>query len=512
MRRVLLLTSTLIFLGCGSSSASPEPGPTDAGSDSASDATPDADEGDSGAPDSGQDAQPDGAQDAETDGGQDAGPPTGEHLLQDGPSDRVVPHVAARNDGTAYLAWYALNAGKYTLRMQRLDTAGKKLWAADGVEASSVDSESWVMDFGLATDAQGNAVLAYSDTTDFDVRVQRVDGEGDAAWGEGTVLTGSDADGFTPHLVLCSDGAMAVAWDELRSTGGDSTSHVVVQRVDTAGQVGWTQAFSVDPDGDVSPQFSQILPSVDGSVIVVWIENGGVNHPGDAYAQRVDAEGKPVWGAKKKINGSEPLPFPMRPVLSTDGQGGLFAAWSGLKGNGFYGRVQHVDADGVVSWDAEGVPVSTDTTMMHMPAAVGSLTGEPGVVVASKRTDANQSTAGIVIQGFDATGAALWEDPGATILPALKTEGGLVADLRSTSNSVATFYAKGVTNTWELTTHVAVVSLTGAAMPEVTDLSTTPSEKLHPDVSTSVGGGYWLVWEDLRSGTPAVWGSFWPSP
>lgn len=515
MRRYLMLATAFVLIGCGSSSASPEPGPSDAGTDSASDgsddAQPDVVEDDASPPDSGEDAEPDSGQDAEPDGGEDAGPPTGELLLQGGPSDRVVPHVAARDDGTAFLAWYALAGSKYEVRMQRLDTSGQKLWGEDGILASDAASDSWVMDYDLVSDGQGNAVLLYSDTFDFELRAQRFDDQGNAAWGQGTVLNDPAADAFTPHAVAFPDGSVIVAWDEVR-TSGEETSHVMAQRVDASGQVVWAEAFSVDPEGDMSPAFSQLVPSVGGGVIITWVENGGVNYPGDAYAQRVDADGNAMWSTKTKINGSEQLPFPMRPMLAADGEGGFYAAWSGLKNNGFYGRVQHVDANGVVSWDAEGVPVSTDHTMMHMPAVILAAPGSTRVAVGSKRTDANQSTSGLVIQGFDSDGVATWDDPGVTLVPASQAEGALAAALRPTSDGLAAFYAKGPTNTWDLTAHVASFSLSGAAMPVESELSGVPSEKLHPAVSDAVGGGYWLVWEDLRDGVPAIWGSWWPIP
>jgi hypothetical protein len=373
MRACLLFPAlVLVTLGCGSSSESgPNPSPAqDAGVDHSADAPADAES----------EAGSDDASDASTDTGDtgpdaspDAGPATGELLLQGGASDRIVPHVAARMDGTAYLSWYALDSGHYSIRMQHLDTAGNKQWADDGILASSADSSSWVMDYDLAADQQGNAILAYSNTTDFTLRVQRIDHTGAAAWGQGTVLTSGaqGAQALTPHVVICSDGAVAAAWDE---SDDDGTARVVVQRVDASGQPVWATPFSVDPDGAQSPQFSQLVPGADGSVIVVWVENGGVNHPGDAYAQRIDDAGHAVWAAKKKINGSAQLPFPMRPLVAPDGQGGVYAAWTALSGMAsFSGRIQHIAADGSTAWDAEGLAVADDSQRMQLPSAIAQV-------------------------------------------------------------------------------------------------------------------------------------------
>ncbi len=428
---LLLPALVLVAIGCGSSSESgPSPSPAqDAGGDQSADAPAD----------SASEAEPDDAADAfmdtgdtGSDAGHDAGPATGELLLQGGARDRIVPHVAARMDGTAYLSWYALDTGNYSIRMQRLDTTGNKQWGDDGILASSVDSSSWVMDYDLAVDDQGNAILAYSNTTDFTLRVQRIDHTGAAAWGQGTVLTNS-AQGtraLTPHVVIGSDGAVAIAWDESRN---DATNHVVVQRIDASGQPVWATPFSIDPDGGQSPQFSQLIAGADGSVIVVWVENGGVNHPGDAYAQRIDDAGHAVWASKIKINGTAQLPFPMRPLIVPDGQGGLYAAWTALSGTtSFSGRIQHIAADGTAAWDAEGLAVADDSAMMQLPSAVAHVPGSSPLVVSWKRTDADQNYSGLTIQAFDATGAKLWSDPGLALVPADATEGALAGALRPT--------------------------------------------------------------------------------
>lgn len=436
----------------------------------------------------------------------------GELLLQGGPADRIVPHVAARPDGTTFLSWYALSGDQYAVRMQRLQPTGQKLWADDGLEVSAVSSTSWVMDYDLAADAQGNAVLAYSNTTDFAVRVQRVDATGATAWGQGTVLTTPISQGFTPHVVLCSDGAMAVAWDEERSQGPQTTQHVVVQRLDATGAETWSTPHDVGPSGNLSPMFSQIVAGQDGNVIVSWVENGGVNHPGDAYAQLVDADGHAVWGAKTKINGKDQLAYPMRPILAPDGQGGFFAAWSAVQGMAsFQGRIQHFDADGNTAWDAEGLPVSSESSMMQLPSAMTFAPGAGQLVVAWKRTDANQSTSGLHLQAFDAQGNKLWEDVGLEVVAADMVEGALAADVRATSQGVALFFAKGPVNGMNLTSHVAAMPLTASAVPATSDLSTVLSGKSHPAVSDLVGGGYWLVWEDTRDTVPAIYGAWWPS-
>jgi hypothetical protein len=91
MRLATSLLALFVFIaGCGSDKKDSDPHvDTDAGSDVVDE---NADEFDA-------------ATDVEQDVLTDAGAPLGELLLQGGGEDRVVPHLATREDGTTFLGW-----------------------------------------------------------------------------------------------------------------------------------------------------------------------------------------------------------------------------------------------------------------------------------------------------------------------------------------------------------------------------------------------------------------------
>ena len=91
-----------------------------------------------------------------------------------------------------------------------------------------------------------------------------------------------------------------------------------------------------------------------GTMIFAWSDTryGGR----DVYAQKVDQNGNSLWG-------SEGVPIvigPGRqedPILVTDGNGGAFVIWVDYRDEPDNGDIyaQHINSDGVISWDIEGV-------------------------------------------------------------------------------------------------------------------------------------------------------------
>ena len=91
-----------------------------------------------------------------------------------------------------------------------------------------------------------------------------------------------------------------------------------------------------------------------GSMIFAWSDTryGGR----DVYAQKVDQNGNQLWG-------SEGVPVvigPGRqedPILVTDGNGGAYVIWVDYRDEPDNGDIyaQHINSEGVISWDIEGV-------------------------------------------------------------------------------------------------------------------------------------------------------------
>lgn len=424
-------------------------------------------------------------------------------VLQNGKFDQIVPHLVVRGDGTSYLARYSMDAASnFDIYLQRLDKSGRKLWAPDGIRVSSKSSISWVADYMLATDAQDDAVLVYTNTDDFVVRAQKVDRRGALKWGaDGVVLSPPGVSAGVPQAVRCSDGEMAVSWVE-------SFSIARVQRLDGHGKARWSAPFSIDAAPGDEVTSVQLLPGPGGSLFVVWVD-AAFNTPGDAFIQQLDSHGRPVWSDAQQINGKPKLPFMGRPLLARDGRGGVYAAWTAIVDSMFQARIQHFDRRGAKLWDAEGLPAANEEGMSQFAAALTFVPASSRAVLALRETDPAQDQAGTLLQAFDAEGGTLWANPGLTIVPADLTTGSAAINLRPVRDGVAVFYKEGPWAGMEATVQVATVGLTPEAKPKVTTLSAVPSVKQDAEVSELNDGGYWTVWADARSDATAIYGTWW---
>ncbi len=439
----------------------------------------------------------------------------GEQLLQGGGGEQILAHLAARNDGTAWLSWYhqAPNQTTYSLRLQRIDTEGHKHLGKEGILASVVDSDSWVTDYTLLTAKNGDAILAYGNTTDYTMRLQRFDERGRSRWGaKGVVLTDPGMWGYEPNAVLCGDGSVVVAWSYESATDRG----VALQRVSPSGTVQWAVPQRIHGSDGNSAGFPKVIPAGTSDVIVAWLENGGPAS-GNAMVQRFDRWGRAVWPVTVQLNCLDPLPFVLKPELVSDGAGGAFAAWSLVKKDlSFEGLVQHVRADGTVAWDPRGASVSNNPEMSHVISALSLIHGH--LVVAWREMDKNQNGSGIFVQAYDPNGldpVGQFGPQGMALFDPMDPVGARLASIRPSPGGMAVFYASSQNFPFDATAAVATVSL---GLPDYwpgdTTLSPVASAKSDPAVSADVDGGYWIAWTDFRVDTEGsdIWGAYWKPP
>src|SRR5690606_1894186 len=117
-------------------------------------------------------------------------------ILADRPEGQAQAKIVPTADGGFYASWFGGGGDGYDVYLQRLDAAGNPLWAEDGIRVAD-RSFSSTQDYGLAVDADGNALLAFR-FPDGDglpqATVSRVSPDGDLLWGEPGVFASDDAD------------------------------------------------------------------------------------------------------------------------------------------------------------------------------------------------------------------------------------------------------------------------------------------------------------------------------
>ena len=155
---------------------------------------------------------------------------------------------------------------------------------------------------------------------------------------------------------------------------------------------------------------SQIIEDGNGGAIIVWEDfRNGYNY--DIYAQRISNNGVVQWTANGVVIASI-INDQNTPQIIADGNGGAIITWNDFRG-GNYSDIyaQKINANGIIQWTANGVPVCTAVNSQHNPAIVSDGAGGSIITWQDKRDGALD----IYAQRINANGTALWADNGISI-------------------------------------------------------------------------------------------------
>jgi hypothetical protein len=319
--------------------------------------------------------------------------------------------------GGAIVSWWDKRSGGYTLYAQRVDASGVPRWRTDGIEVCAV--ANFNADFlqpaamAVADDA-GGIIIAWEDyrANDIagDIYAQRLDSLGTPLWRANGVAVCSAISGqWSPVVASDGDHGAIVAWHDFRD---GRCSAIFAQRVSKDGECLWSPGGApVCPESD--DQFEPaIVSDGEGGAIVAWtdLRSGTSSY---IYAQRIGAAGDIAWDAAGVPLCAE-ASRQFDPAVVTDGAGGAIAAWHDSRGGmGTDIRGNRISADGIVRWQAGGIPVCLAIgDQRHVSAASD---GEGGAFLAwedarsgagwdiyAQRISANGEPVATLLQSYDA--------------------------------------------------------------------------------------------------------------
>ncbi len=159
-------------------------------------------------------------------------------MICDVTGEQVLPKISLTSDGGCYIAWFDTRTGNYNVYLQRLDPAGNKMFATDGLLISDNTQNSYIVDWDMMTDNNDNAVIAFSDIRaggDFKVYAYRISPAGNFLWGADGVSLSTAADMQpNPRITQTTDGYYIIAWPSL-----STPSKIAVQKLDAV----WEQTL-----------------------------------------------------------------------------------------------------------------------------------------------------------------------------------------------------------------------------------------------------------------------------
>lgn len=469
-------------------------------------------------------------------------------LVAGGGSDNTVvqakPRLAARGDGTHYICWWqSENAPVYwSLRMNRLDRAGVKLWASDLVisdkAASSASGVQTVnsVDYDLKADRSGNALLTFTDfrlASNRNVFAYRIDPSGSMLWGpDGVTLTNDSNFKRDPRIVQTSGDGFAVVWFSQGNFTSANPPSLRMQILSPSGAARLADggvAIAVAATTSRPPDRFELVPSDNGSVIAAWIREFASSGSASRWviAQKFGptADGQsiePKWNSGSPVtvfNQSVPFaPTYPRVALQPTADGGCVVAWTDQRAGAGLNDVfvQRLGAGGATAWTDNGVAAAVGSTLRQDPA----LAHDPGsgtTWVAWREADTASGQFGVRVQRLNTVGARQFGDEGTQALPWGPTPAASVRIRTSGDGAIVAWFNDAGSPVGQ-TVSATRIGPSGVAswMPQVVHAASIPSIKnfaKHPldttpiasiaqdglAMSASYPTGVVLAWQDARA-------------
>ena len=376
-------------------------------------------------------------------------------------------------------------------------------------------------------DGAGGAFVAWRDfrsggPTSTDIYAQHVTAGGSIAPGwpaNGLALCTAEGGQRWPALAPDGAGGALAAWMDQR---GGASPDIFVQHVNGDGTLayGWPvdglPAFNHGEIGVPQPE-QPVTAASDGAggIIMLWTYYGVGYY--DLRGQRMDGAGNRVWG-DLAIEVATGYGFQYGGVPVPDGAGGVLFVYQDTGTNYPYDDIfaQRLGANGnpAPGWPSTtyGLPVCMAPDEQVAPAVVGD--GAGGGFFSWKDSRAGAGNEDVYLQHVlgDATRAPGWPGnglmvcaaPGAQLAPALVRDAwdGVIVAWQDARGGGDDIYAVRIAGDGSVVPGWGTPAEGGSGG---TPVCTATGDQIVPAMVSDGAGGALVVWQDARSGTPAIY-------
>jgi len=240
--------------------------------------------------------------------------------------------------GGAVITWQEQSGMDMEIRAQRLNAEGVALWGDSGIVITSREGNQG-NNRDIISDGMGSFIVAWDTgglTSDTDVYIQKLDGDGNFLWGAEGIMVCEDQPGETfglgnmqshPQMAADGTGGVIVTWHDRRRI---MNREIFAQRISAAGDILWDEngVWLWNIPADYIGTTSGILDAVTmadgtGGVIVVWTgHNVSYTKNSVIYAQRLSVDGQRLW-SEEKVYSNPSFRSQGYASIVSDGQGGI---------------------------------------------------------------------------------------------------------------------------------------------------------------------------------------------
>lgn len=291
-------------------------------------------------------------------------------LLSDNPTlsfTKVNQVLFADRDGNALVvACHTANSGggrDESYSVYKVDKEGNNLWGENGVDLMDGEARGTLSGMSITQLTDGSYVLAWAEAApgteeNFQIRMQRLDKDGSALWGEGRVLGEEGLVYLYPYLEDAGNNEFIMVYSK------GNMPEIMAQKYDFDGNAVWSQPTLVYGLGGFSGIPLWTIMSVepaDGGVLVAWHDDRYATSTESVFIAYVKGDGTHAFTSASEgleIEYSDLRCFNPSVVFDKE-NGKIFVVYRETSETQGWQcvKTQLVDLTGELLWDVKGVEV-----------------------------------------------------------------------------------------------------------------------------------------------------------
>jgi hypothetical protein len=406
---------------------------------------------------------------------------------------QFAPELTTDGAGGAIITWHDYRSGAgEDVYAQRVSGAGLPLWQPNGIPVSAGTGTQWYPK--IAADGAGGAVIAWSDgrvsSADNNIYAQRLDGAGKALWAkDGVPVCEAAQNQEKPALVMTAQGPL-LAWNDSRNGNID----IYAQKIKLDGTPLWAKdgvAVTLAPFNQINPQ---LAADGAGGGIVVWTDNR--EEESAIYTQKIGSDGKTNWEENGRLLAKSPAKQENPAVIKAKGFDWL-VVWEDYRKGYPLLFAQKINSAGVLLWQPNGTPVAPGAGPQEKPSAALTADGSCYLVWEDRRRGNYDIFSQLL--GSDqgdpllaAGGTVVCETIGSVIHQNVSLidagRGEIIMAFEDARNGFINIYAQKISSSGTL--------LWGRdGLP----LARVKADQINPSLVSDGAGGALVCWEDLRN-------------
>jgi hypothetical protein len=325
-------------------------------------------------------------------------------------TNQFRPQLAPDESGGIYFAWVETDGvTTSTIHAQHLSAAGTRSWAVGGINVSGTGAI--FTDPQIVADGNGGAIVSWATIVAGAVRhyMQKINSGGQLQWAPGGVLVCPSTVTPLPHYQLIRDnqGGAILLWDDTRA----GNNQVYAQRIDANGNPVWpVDGLPASIDFATFLDFDAVADSTGGFFLCYSRNTGGLNG-NDILAQHIAANGTLAWGPIGFILSGVPRDQ-LEPRIAKDSLDNVIIVWQDFRQDPVRSQLygQRISAEGDLKWGLLGKMLVDSIVPASAWHKIATDTSR-GVIITwlDEYVPVQSTTAHLFGKRIDSTGSTVWE-------------------------------------------------------------------------------------------------------